>query len=178
MAHLNPQLLPNFPSLSQLVKKCNETARSMERMEKMLTLSRLLDFTEVRRTVPLISASRWLVRDADVDCIRNNSGWVQRQSHRLLLFTDMLLITRRQRFARCCFNLEIMYLIFFFSAESYLVADHCPRNLVQLSKFEDDEGESKSMAWIKLIRNHEDKMEEWLVSFRCVSYLTSLTYYS
>ena len=83
----------------------------MERMEKMLTLSRQLDFSEVRRTVPLISASRWLVRDADVDCIlepetvdKNSrrpslSGWVQRQSHRLLLFTDLLVITKRQRFA-------------------------------------------------------------------------------
>ena len=81
----------------------------MERMEKMLALSRQLDFSEVRRTVPLISASRWLVRDADVDCIMGPenvrsssrlslSSWVQKQSHCLLLFTDMLVIAKRQRF--------------------------------------------------------------------------------
>ena len=79
-------------------------------MERMLTLSRKLDFGELRRTVPLVSASRWLVRESDVDFIlgpevvENStsrrlsiSGWGQRQPHCLLLFTDMLVIARRQR---------------------------------------------------------------------------------
>ena len=44
------------------MKECNETARSMERMEELLILSQQLDFKEVRRAVPLISASRWLVK--------------------------------------------------------------------------------------------------------------------
>ena len=85
----------------------------MERMEKMLTLSRKLDFSELRRTVPLISASRWLVRESDVEFILGpeiadstpgrlsvSGGWAQRlQTHCLLLFTDMLVVTRKLRFA-------------------------------------------------------------------------------
>ena len=67
----------------------------MERMERMLTLSRKLDFSEVRRTVPLMSASRWLVRESDVDFVLGPevvdsstsrrlsfSGWGQRQPHK------------------------------------------------------------------------------------------------
>ena len=93
--------------LIQLVRKCNETTRSMERMERMLTLCRKLDFSEVRRTVPLVSASRWLVRESDVDFIlgpevadsstSRSISVGQRQPHCLLLFTDMLIIARRQR---------------------------------------------------------------------------------
>ena len=48
-------------TLNRLVKDCNESARSMERMEELLILSQQLDFKEVR-AVPLISASRWLVK--------------------------------------------------------------------------------------------------------------------
>ena len=81
-------------------------------MERMLTLSRKLDFSEVRRTVPLISASRWLVRESDVEFILGpeladstpgsvSGGWGQRlPTHCLLLFTDILVVTRKLRFAR------------------------------------------------------------------------------
>ena len=45
---------------------------------------------------------------------------------------------------------------------------------MELSKFEDAESESGSMAWIKLTKNHEMKTEEWLVSLRCGNYLSGL----
>ena len=97
----------------QLVKECNETARSMERMEELLILSQQLDFKEVRRAVPLISASRWLVKrvekvtriswkdgaaDGSVTVAKLTFGRrVNRQSLCLFLFTDMLVITKRKR---------------------------------------------------------------------------------
>ena len=46
-----------------------------------------------------------------------------------------------------------------------MVVDHCLKNLAKLYKLEDNEAESGSMAWLKMIRNHEKKMAEWLVSF-------------
>lgn len=54
-----------YISLLQIVTECNEGARKMERMEEMLIISRQLDFREVR-AVPLISASRWLVKKGEL----------------------------------------------------------------------------------------------------------------
>ena len=88
----------------------------MERMEELLILSQQFDFKEVRRAVPLISASRWLVKRLEkVTRISWREGAlegghgsvtvakltfgrrVNRQSLCLFLFTDMLVITKRKR---------------------------------------------------------------------------------
>jgi hypothetical protein len=84
----------------------------MERMEELLILSQQLDFKEVRRAVPLISASRWLVKRGEkVTRIWWKEGGVEggvsakltfgrrvnRQIMCLFLFTDMLVITKRKR---------------------------------------------------------------------------------
>ena len=99
----------------------------MERMEEMLILSRQLDFREVDRKVPLISASRWLVRRGEVTRIwwkgaGNDIGLgshssshsthtfstekltfgrkvISRTNYVFFLFTDLLEITKRKRYA-------------------------------------------------------------------------------
>ena len=111
----------------QLVQDCNESARNMERMEEMLILSRQLDFREVKSYVPLISASRWLVRRGEVTRVwwegagndlngLNSSGHsshhhhtfstekltfgrkaINRTNYTFFLFTDLLAITKRKR---------------------------------------------------------------------------------
>ena len=148
----------------QLVKECNETARSMERMEELLILSQQLDFKEVRRAVPLISASRWLVKrlekvtriswkegaaDGSVTVAKLTFGRrVNRQSLCLFLFTDMLVITKRKRFVSslACATENVggtnapMALLSYFSDENYLVVDHCPRNLVTLAELDSTDG--------------------------------------
>ena len=175
------------------MKECNETARSMERMEELLILSQQLDFKEVRRAVPLISASRWLVKrlekvtriswkegaaDGSVTVAKLTFGRrVNRQSLCLFLFTDMLVITKRKR---CTFvtikERHIGDHVFpYFSDENYLVVDHCPRNLVTLAELDSADGgilgvgkhlSDGSMAWLTLLQNHENKTVEWLISFR------------
>ena len=78
----------------------------MERMEEMLILSNQLDFREVGRAVPLISASRWLVRRGEVTRIwwKDNADAkltfgrrVNRQNLALFLFTDLLVVARKKR---------------------------------------------------------------------------------
>ena len=110
----------------QLVQDCNESARNMERMEEMLILSRQLDFREVKSYVPLISASRWLVKRGEVTRVwwkgagndLNGLGSSSHSSHHhtfstekltfgrkaisrtnyvFFLFTDLLAITKRKR---------------------------------------------------------------------------------
>ena len=91
----------------QLVQECNESACNMERMEEMLILSRQLDFRELK-AVPLISASRWLVKRTYVTRLwwKENSDnvskltfgrRVNKQNLVLFLFTDLLAITKRKR---------------------------------------------------------------------------------
>ena len=91
--------------LNKLVKDCNESARSMGRMEEMLILSHQLDFKEVR-ALPLISASRWLVKRGEVTRIwwKDNveakltfGRRLNRQPLWMFLFTDMLVIAKKKR---------------------------------------------------------------------------------
>ena len=108
------------------MQDCNESARNMERMEEMLILSRQLDFREVKSYVPLISASRWLVRRGevtrvwwkgagnDLNGIGHSSSHsshhtfstekltfgrkaINRTNYVFFLFTDLLAITKRKR---------------------------------------------------------------------------------
>lgn len=76
----------------------------MERMEELLLLSHQLDFKDVR-AVPLISASRWLVKRGEVTRIwwRDNAEArltfgrkVNRQTLTLFLFTDLLVIAKKK----------------------------------------------------------------------------------
>ena len=144
------------------VSQCNESARYMERMEEMLILSQQLDFRDVR-AIPLISASRWLVRRGD--CTRltwKDNGdkltfgrRVHKQSLALFLLTDMLVVTKKK------------------SEEKFLVLDHCSRNMVQMSALESvdtvpglDTGHTPvTGVWLTLLQNHENKTVEMLLSF-------------
>jgi len=146
--------------LNGLVSECNESARSMERMEEMLILSQQLDFRDVK-AIPLISASRWLVKRGD--CTR--ISWKEsaekltfgRRVHKhnlaLFLFTDLLVVTKRK------------------SDEKFLVLDYSPRNMIQVTELESSEGipglgEQPGFAlWLTLLQNHENKTQEMLLSF-------------
>ena len=79
----------------------------MERMEEMLILSQQLVFKDLK-AVPLISASRWLVKRTDVTRMwwKENSEAkltfgrrVNKQNLVMFLFTDLLAITKRKRWA-------------------------------------------------------------------------------
>ena len=88
----------------QIVAECNEGARRMERMEEMLILSRQLDFREVK-AIPLISASRWLVKKGDLTRLtwRENDGKltfgkrISKCTLHFFLFTDLLVVTKKKR---------------------------------------------------------------------------------
>lgn len=88
----------------QIVTECNEGARKMERMEEMLIISRQLDFREVR-AVPLISASRWLVKKGeltrltwrDLDAKLTFGKRISKHSLYFFLFTDLLVVSKKKR---------------------------------------------------------------------------------
>lgn len=132
-------------------------------MEELLILSQQLDFRDVR-AIPLISASRWLVKRGDCQRLSwKESGGekltfgrrVQKQNLTLFLFTDLLVVTKRK------------------SEERFIVLDYTPRNMIQVSELEDSEGvpglgsgEQGGFAlWLTLLQNHEHKTQEMLLSF-------------
>jgi len=145
--------------LNRLVTECNESARSMERMEELLLLSQQLDFRELK-AVPIISASRWLVKKGDATKICLKEGGesakltfgrrVQKAQLTLVLLTDLLLITKRK------------------SEEKLLVQDYCPRNMVQIVDSHAVTGlcEPGSFPlWLTLLQNSESRTQEILITF-------------
>ena len=113
------------------------------------------------KAIPLISASRWLVKRGD--CTR--ISWKEsaekltfgRRVHKhnlaLFLFTDLLVVTKRK------------------NDEKFLVLDYSPRNMIQVTELESSEGipglgEQPGFAlWLTLLQNHENKTQEMLLSF-------------
>ncbi len=121
----------------------------MERMEEMLILSNQLDFRDVSKAVPLISASRWLVKRGEVTRVWWKDGAaaadggasttaskltfgrsrVNRQQLHLFLFTDLLVVAKQQKGGGSKED----------GGGGYAVVDHCPRNLVTLAELEPTE---------------------------------------
>lgn len=148
-------------TLNKVVTECNEGARRMERMEEMLIITRQLDFREVR-AVPLISASRWLVKKGeltrltwrDLDTKLTFGKRISKHSLYFFLFTDLLVVTKKK------------------SEESYAVLDHCPRNMVQVLELDTAdkpppgrwlEGH-KNLLIVTMLQNHENKTVEMVLS--------------
>jgi neuronal guanine nucleotide exchange factor len=91
-----------------VVHECNEGARKMERLEELLVLSRQLDFGAGVKALPLMSASRWLVKRGQLtrllwkesDTMKRAGGLGKSRPHKqplhLFLFTDVLIITKKK----------------------------------------------------------------------------------
>ncbi|CAH1396629.1 unnamed protein product [Nezara viridula] len=135
--------------LNKIVHDCNEAARQTERMEEMALLSRSLQFPPEVRPLPLLSASRWLVRSGDVSQIslESRTTFSRRLTAprtvklRLFLFTDYLVITKRK------------------GDDTFSVVTYCERNLVQMSDVE-EAFSNKFLIMLTLLKNHEGKTQE------------------
>ena len=115
------------------------------------------------KAIPLISASRWLVKRGE--CTRvtwKESGEkltfgrrVHKQNLALFLFTDLLVVTKKK------------------GEERYLVLDYSPRNMLQISPLDSVEGvpglgESQQpgyAVWLTLLQNQESRTLEMLLNF-------------
>ncbi|KAM7323845.1 hypothetical protein ACRRTK_016150 [Alexandromys fortis] len=145
-------------AISKLVKQCNEGAHKMERTEQMYTLHTQLDFGKVK-SLPLISASRWLLKRGELFLLEESSIFrkiASRPTCYLFLFNDVLVVTKKK------------------SEESYLVQDYAQLEHVQVRKLEASEpslpaGSSRSSSvphpfQVNLLRNSEGRQEQILLS--------------
>ncbi|XP_042879260.1 uncharacterized protein LOC122257816 isoform X2 [Penaeus japonicus] len=147
-------------TLTKIVAECNEGARKMERMEEMLIISRQLDFREVK-AIPLISASRWLVKKGEMTRLtwRENDvkltfgRRISKHTLYFFLFTDLLVVTKKK------------------SDDQYMVLDYCSRNMVQVLELDAADkfpgrilDGHKNLLILTMLQNHENKTVEMVVS--------------
>uniref|UniRef100_A0A3B3STH5 Rho guanine nucleotide exchange factor (GEF) 16 n=1 Tax=Paramormyrops kingsleyae TaxID=1676925 RepID=A0A3B3STH5_9TELE len=142
-------------TISKLVKKCNDGARTMERTEQMYTIQKHMDFGKIK-PFPLISASRWLLKRGELlVCTEELSiFWKPYKSHKsfhLLLFSDVLIVTRKK------------------SEESFTVIDYATMDNVEVELDGSDRPQSQtskqgssSLFPLKLImkKNSEGRAEQ------------------
>ncbi|XP_077998278.1 uncharacterized protein LOC144451340 [Glandiceps talaboti] len=112
-----------YIAVKKVVQECNEGARKMDRIYEMFEIQQQL---KMSKQLALISENRWLVKRGDLIEIKYAKSKlpfstsvkpVQDPIH-LILFTDLLLITRRK------------------SDGSFVVEDHCLRNMCQIQAIE------------------------------------------
>uniref|UniRef100_A0A672P0R0 Rho guanine nucleotide exchange factor 26 n=1 Tax=Sinocyclocheilus grahami TaxID=75366 RepID=A0A672P0R0_SINGR len=79
----------------QLVRKCNEGARTMERTEMMYTINSQLEFKI--KPFPLVSSSRWMVKRGELTAFVEENGIFSKRKSRqqvyFFLFNDVLIIS-------------------------------------------------------------------------------------
>ncbi|XP_004075667.1 rho guanine nucleotide exchange factor 26 [Oryzias latipes] len=107
--------------ISKVVRKCNEGARTMERTEMLCTINSQLEFKI--KPFPLISSSRWMVKRGEVTSLVEGVFLKRttRQHLYLLLFNDVLIITRKK------------------SEDSYTVVDYALRDEISVSLYQPDD---------------------------------------
>lgn len=146
-------------TLTKIVAECNEGARKMERMEEMLILSRQLDFREVK-AIPLISASRWLVKKGELTRLtwKDNDKLtfgrrISKHTLFFFLFTDLLVVTKKK------------------NEDQFMVLDYCIRNMVQVLELDAADkfpgrilDGHKNLLIMTMLQNHENKTVEMVVS--------------
>ena len=115
------------------------------------------------KAIPLISASRWLVKRGEATRVTWKENGekltfgrrVQKQNLALFLLTDMLVVTKKK------------------GEERYLVLDYSPRNMLQITPLDSVEGvpglgESQQpgyAVWLTLLQNQESRTLEMLLNF-------------
>ncbi|XP_029470901.1 rho guanine nucleotide exchange factor 26 isoform X2 [Rhinatrema bivittatum] len=110
-------------ALKELVRLCNEGARTMERTEMMYTINSQLEFKI--KPFPLVSSSRWLVKRGELTAYVEDSGIFSKRTSKqqvyFFLFNDVLIITKKK------------------SEDSYNVTDYALRDQLSVEQCDNEE---------------------------------------
>ncbi|XP_077007650.1 rho guanine nucleotide exchange factor 16 isoform X2 [Tamandua tetradactyla] len=145
-------------AVSKLVKQCNEGAHRMARTEQLCTLHTQLDFSKVK-SLPLISASRWLLKRGELT-LMEDTGLFRKIASRptcyLFLFNDVLVVTKKK------------------SEDSYVVQDYAQTEHIEVGKVEPSElppsgggnrGSSVPHLFrVTMLHNSEGRLQHLLLS--------------
>nr|XP_033815289.1 rho guanine nucleotide exchange factor 26 isoform X2 [Geotrypetes seraphini] len=113
-------------ALKELVRLCNEGARTMERTEMMYTINSQLEFKI--KPFPLVSSSRWLVKRGELTAYVEDSGIFSKRTSKqqvyFFLFNDVLIVTKKK------------------SEDSYNVTDYALKDQLSVEQCDSEEPNS------------------------------------
>lgn len=155
-------------ALNKVVKKCNDGAKRMQQTEQMCHLVRNLEFKV--KEIPLISASRFLVKQGELTRILPDSttripfgkkGSSKQQVY-IYLFNDLLIISKKK------------------NNNTYVVTDYAKRNSLHVENLDSMDKTKKlfptaapsgfkNMFMVALLENHEQKQVELILSCKSPS---------
>ncbi|XP_066522275.1 rho guanine nucleotide exchange factor 5 [Hoplias malabaricus] len=138
-------------AVSKVVEACNREVGKMKQMEEMVLIANKTEFE--CKALPLVSSSRWLVREGDLDQLslkENIFGQKKLCPVHLFLFNDLLLVATRK------------------GTERYIVHDHVHRSLIEVTEgneLEEDLGECDltKVFQLVLLKNHRGAMSHYLL---------------
>ncbi|XP_055996098.1 serine-rich adhesin for platelets-like isoform X4 [Ostrea edulis] len=154
-------------ALNKVVKKCNDGAKRMQQTEQMCHLARNLEFRV--KEIPLISASRFLVKQGELTRIVTDSTsripFGKRASSKqpiyIYLFNDLLIVSKRK------------------NNSTYVVTDYAKRNALHVENIDTPEKTKllpngvpsgiKNLFIVALLENHEQRQVEMVLSCKCPS---------
>ncbi|XP_053378788.1 uncharacterized protein LOC123528066 isoform X3 [Mercenaria mercenaria] len=158
-----------FNAQSKVVKKCNDGAKKMQQTEQMYHIAKQIDFPANKEIaqIPLISSSRYLVKQGEVTKIANDQASrlpfgkarAGKQTLHIYLFNDMILITKKK-------------------GDRYIVTDYGQRITLHIELIDNPEKNArvlplgvpsgcKHLFLLVILENHEKKQVETV--FACNS---------
>ncbi|KAK3758909.1 hypothetical protein RRG08_033169 [Elysia crispata] len=154
-------------SLTKVAKRCDEAAKKMQQAEQMCLLASNLEFKV--KEFPLVSASRFLVKQGELNMIKAD-GTNRKPLSKLLgshkehlylyLFNDVLMVTKKK-------------------GSAFQVRDYCQRNSLYVEAV-DNPDKSRHLApgvatgvpnllFLALLANHDNKQVELVLSCKSES---------
>ncbi|XP_077205411.1 ephexin-1 isoform X2 [Paroedura picta] len=135
--------------LETVVKACNEGVRKMSRTEQMISIQKKLEFKI--KSVPIISHSRWLLKQGDLQ--QMNGPKTSRTLRTKKLFREIYLFL---------FN-DLLVLCRQIPGDKYQVFDSAPRGLLRVEELE-DQGQSLANVFIlRLLENTDDREVSYML---------------
>ncbi|XP_062571518.1 uncharacterized protein LOC134233571 isoform X1 [Saccostrea cucullata] len=170
-------------ALNKVVKKCNDGAKRMQQTEQMCHLARNLEFKV--KEIPLISASRFLVKQGELTRIVTDSTsripFGKRASSKqpvyIYLFNDLLIVSKRKK-CRSSYSFTPQNISALFN-NTYVVTDYAKRNALHVENIDTPEKAKllpnsvpsgmKNLFIVALLENHEQRQVELVLSCKSPS---------
>ncbi|KAH9490000.1 hypothetical protein Btru_036227 [Bulinus truncatus] len=154
-------------SLTKVAKRCDEAAKKMQQTEQICLLASNLEFKV--KEFPLVSSSRYLVKQGEMTLIKGDGGTrkplskllgPQKEHVYLFLFNDILLVAKKK-------------------GTTYQVRDYCQRNALCIEPIDNPEKSRPftpagaagvpNIMLLAMLSNHENKQVELLLSCKSES---------
>ncbi|XP_005997236.3 ephexin-1 [Latimeria chalumnae] len=135
--------------LEKVIQACNEGVRKMSRTEELISIEKKLEFKI--KSVPIISHSRWLLKQGELQQTSGPSTSRTLRSKKLFkpiylfLFNDLLLVTRRV------------------SSDKYNVFDSASRGLLRAEELEDQSQALANIFSLRLLENQDERSITYLL---------------